>query len=119
MHAVRRVIIGWVLRLVCHPAPAVAYSPPWRRIDRDRWKDFLDSESGHRFLALLRAWEASVAILAVSDTRNTVHTAGTAKGYGDCIEHLIKLSWQAVDAEKPEKPKTDSEKVLDEMLGKA
>lgn len=88
------------------PRPALlpdGASLSWTVNDRDQWAAFLKSSTGRRLESRLRAMQADAAIRACRDDDNTVYSAARARGYEDCVSHMLSL---AHAAEKPETPES-------------
>ncbi len=78
--------------MLAEKTPVLA-NVPWTQRDRDILAGFFKSDTGTRFLQRLQATEGVVAINSAADVMHTAHSAGVAKGYGDCRKHLISLSY--------------------------
>lgn len=74
------------------PSVAPEYAPDWLEQDRLAWCNFLQSDHGKTMIARARAVEWSLLRKASEDVFHTSHTAGVAKGYGDCLNWLESLS---------------------------
>jgi hypothetical protein len=102
--------IGFVRRLLAgQPAshrptvllfglPLVA---PWTDSERGTLANFLQSSTGVKLLARLRATEARCAIDGAKDVLHTSHSAGVTVGYGACVKQLISLTSTKHDQPQP------------------
>lgn len=88
--------------------PAVA--PDWVEQSRLVWSNFLQSDHGKTLIARGRAVEWNLLRKASEDVFHTSHTAGIAKGYGDCLNWLESLSRssRAQDDSSSESEQTDT-----------
>jgi hypothetical protein len=78
--------------VILSPLPAISSAPEWTALDRDTLRSILNSETGKKLVARLRATEYAVAVANAKDQFHTQHSAGRTVGYSECINHILTLT---------------------------
>lgn len=94
------------------PIPIPEHAPDWLPEHMVALKTFLFSPAGQVLVLRARAVQFELNTAACKDVFHTSHSAGTAKGFGDCLTWLTSLSRASrVPDAAPEgdtKPETDT-----------
>ena len=81
-----------LLRREVLPCPVPASAPDWRPEHQTAWRTFLASPAGTTLRLRGRAIQFHTATQACQDVFHTSHSAGSAKGFGECLDWLDSLS---------------------------
>ena len=87
-------------------------APSWTALDRDALRGILNSETGVKLVARLRATEYAVAIANAKDQFHTAHSAGRTQGYSECINHILTLTISCAGQAKPANDSGESGETL-------
>jgi hypothetical protein len=87
-------------------------APSWTALDRDTLRGILNSETGVKLVARLRATEYAVAIANAKDQFHTAHSAGRTQGYSECINHILTLTISCAGQAKPANDSGESGEAL-------
>lgn len=90
--------------------PAAPTAPDWNADDRAFWSQFLASKTGQTLLRRGRAIQCETQRTACADVFHTQHSAGAAKGFGECLDWLETLSRtsRVTEDSGPESGQTDT-----------
>jgi hypothetical protein len=88
---------------------SVAVDPvDWKQEDAEAFRKFLQSEPGAKFKQYLQRLEQGRNRYAVSHFPHEPSMTGTAKGFGQCLAHVISLSADV----RPQQDKTENDAPL-------
>jgi hypothetical protein len=74
------------------PLYGVTDAPDWMPEHRAAWQAFLNSPAGVVLMHRGRAIQFHNSTAACKDVFHTSHSAGTAHGFGECLDWLVGLS---------------------------
>lgn len=87
--------------------------PEWTVEDAERFRGFLGTETGRKFLQALQAVEQERNRAAVRAVPYSEEAVGTARGWGKCLEWIVELS--VVD--RPDQVQNDAQGPKDHADG--